>query len=267
MRVIAMTGLKGGVGKTAAAVNVAALAARDGHRTLLWDLDAQAAATHCFALRPKLKGGVDRLFGGNRGLQTMVKGTDHERLDVVPAEMSLRRADLLVSGARKPRRLVKRLLTDAGRRYEVVVIDCAPGIGAVAETVASSSDLLLVPVIPSPLGMRAFDEYAAFLAREGGDTRLLAPFLSLVDRRKPMHRRLEVDAQHDPRFLRASVALSSAVERLGEEQVPTVDSAPHSLAAAGYRQLWAEVAERADIVSDHAPGDAELRPPGLRLGR
>lgn len=248
MRVVAVTGLKGGVGKTAAAVNMAALAAREGHQTLLWDLDAQGAATHCFALRPKLKGGADRLFGSDRGLRAMVKGTDNPRLDVVPADVTLRHADLLVSGSRRPRRLVKRLLTDAGSQYDVVIIDCAPGVGAVGETVAFSADLLLVPVVPSPLGMRAFEEFAGFLEREGGDTRLLAPFLSLVDRRKPLHRRLEAEAQRDHRFLRASIALSSAVERLGEEQVPTVDSAPHSLATTGYRRLWAEVAERSDIV-------------------
>jgi chromosome partitioning protein len=45
MRVLACYSVKGGVGKSAAAVNLAWLAARDGHRTLLWDLDSQAAAT------------------------------------------------------------------------------------------------------------------------------------------------------------------------------------------------------------------------------
>lgn len=247
MRVLAVTGLKGGVGKTATAVNLAALAAAAGHRTLVWDLDAQGAATHCFRLRPKLKGGAEKLFGGDRELRAAVKATDHERIDVVPADPSLRNADVMLASARKPKRLLRRLLTGAGRRYDVVVLDCAPGLGAATEAVVAVADLLLVPVIPAPLGLRAFDHFADFVVAETGSSDLLAPFLSLVDRRKPLHRRIEAELAGDRRFLRASVPMSSAVERMGDEQVPTVDAAPRSLAALGYRELWSEVAERAAL--------------------
>ncbi len=247
MRVLALTGLKGGVGKTAAAVNLAALSVADGHRTLVWDLDAQGAATHCFRLRPKLKGGAEKLFGGDRELRAAVKGTEHPDLDLVPADVSLRNADVMLAGARKPTRLVRRLLGGAGRRYDVVVIDCAPGLGAVAEAVVAVADLLLVPVIPAPLGLRAFERFSEFVVAEAGSAQLLAPFLSLVDRRKPLHRRLEAEVAGDRRFLRASVPVSSAVERLGEEQVPTVEAAPRSLAAVAYRSLWSEVSERAEL--------------------
>ena len=64
MRVVAVAGAKGGVGKTAAAVNLAMLAAEAGHRTLLWDLDPQGAATHCYRARARVKGGATRLLGG-----------------------------------------------------------------------------------------------------------------------------------------------------------------------------------------------------------
>jgi chromosome partitioning protein len=72
----------------------------------------------------------------------------------------------------------------------------------------------------------------------------VAPFLSLIDRRKPLHRSIEAKVRADRRFLNAAVPMSSAVERLGNEQIPTVTSAPRSLASAGYRMLWAEVRER-----------------------
>ena len=57
MKVVATYNIKGGVGKTSAAVNLAALAAGDGLRTLLWDLDPQGAATFLFRVKPKVKGG------------------------------------------------------------------------------------------------------------------------------------------------------------------------------------------------------------------
>ena len=56
-RVLATYNIKGGVGKTSAAVNLAYLAAQAGHPTLLWDLDPQAASTYLFRVRPKVKGG------------------------------------------------------------------------------------------------------------------------------------------------------------------------------------------------------------------
>ena len=55
MSVVALTHLKGGVGKTTAAVNLAVLAARDGP-ALLWDLDPQGAASFCFRVRRGRRG-------------------------------------------------------------------------------------------------------------------------------------------------------------------------------------------------------------------
>ena len=64
MKVVATYSIKGGVGKTSAAVNVAALAAREGLRTVLWDLDPQGAASFLFRVEPKVKGGAGKLFRG-----------------------------------------------------------------------------------------------------------------------------------------------------------------------------------------------------------
>ena len=60
VKVLASYNLKGGVGKTTAAVNLAYLAAQNGHRTLLWDLDPQGAATYLFRVKPRVKGGSVR---------------------------------------------------------------------------------------------------------------------------------------------------------------------------------------------------------------
>ena len=62
MKVIALYSLKGGVGKTASAVNLAYLCAQAGHRTLLWDLDPQGAASFHLRIKPKLAGGPRGLF-------------------------------------------------------------------------------------------------------------------------------------------------------------------------------------------------------------
>ena len=62
MKTIAVFSIKGGVGKTTSAVNLAWQAANLGCRTLVWDLDPQGASSFCFRIKPKVKGGGDRLL-------------------------------------------------------------------------------------------------------------------------------------------------------------------------------------------------------------
>lgn len=244
MRSVALTALKGGVGKTSTAVNLAAVASAAGVRTLVWDIDPQAGATHCFAVRPKLRGGAQRLLGGDRDPAASIRASAVPGLDVLPGDVTLREADVIVHASRKPRRSVRRVLGGVETSYDLVIIDCPPGIGPATEVLARSVDLMLVPVVPAPLDLRALDRFVEAVADVGGARELLAPFLSLVDRRKPLHRRLVDEVRTERRFLGAAVPVSSAVERMPLEQVPTVTAAPRSLASLAYRDLWAEVSER-----------------------
>lgn len=249
MRVIAVTGLKGGVGKTSTSVNLAALAASEGSRVILWDLDPQGAATYCLNLKQKLKGGATKLFRGTRdGLANVARTTDIDHLAVVPADASVREVDKVLWASSKPTKLVRRLIAGAKADADVVIIDCPPGLSPVVEAVANVADLLLVPVVPEPLPFRALQRYEEFLAdTKAASPKIVAPFLSMVDRNLPMHRRIEAEVLESGRFLGAAIPTSSAVARMGEEQVPAVLAAPRSLAASEYRKLWAEAQERAGL--------------------
>src|SRR3954454_20652644 len=101
MKVMATYNIKGGVGKTSAAVNLAALAAADGFRTLLWDLDPQAAATFLFRIKPKVRGGAAKLVRGQSEVGDLLKGTDIEGLDLLPADFSYRHMDLELDGTKR----------------------------------------------------------------------------------------------------------------------------------------------------------------------
>lgn len=247
MQSVALTALKGGVGKTSTTVNLAALAAAAGHRTLVWDIDPQAGATACLGVKPKLRGGAQRLLGGDRDLAQAIRRSSIEGLDVLPGDVTLREADVIVSGNRKPRRTLKRILSSVARDYDVVVVDCPPGVGPATEVLVRSVDLLLIPVVPAPLDLRALDRFTDVVADLGAPAELVVPFLSLVDRRKPLHRRLVDEVRTERRFLASAIPVSSAVERMPMEQVPTVVAAPRSLASLALRDLWGEVSDRLDL--------------------
>ena len=249
MRVSAVTGLKGGVGKTSTAVNLAVLAAAAGYRTLLWDLDPQGAATYCLDLKPKLRGGASRLIGGGRGgLVAVARHTNIENLAVVPADKTVREIDRVLSLSGKPSRPIRRLLAGTKGSADLVVLDCPPGLSSVVEAVASVADLLLIPVIPEPLPLRALERFTEFLTENKvASPKIVAPFLSMIDRRKPIHRRVEAEIRARGGFLGAAIPESSAVARMGEDQIPVVLSSPLSLAASEYRKLWAETSERAGL--------------------
>ena len=85
MKVLAAYNIKGGVGKTSAAVNLAWLAAASGARTLICDLDPQGAATWCFRVRMKVRGGGQQTPHGLRssgGIDVAGRGHDLDHVAV-----------------------------------------------------------------------------------------------------------------------------------------------------------------------------------------
>ena len=165
MRIVATYSIKGGVGKTSAAVNLAALAARDGRRTLLWDLDPQGAASFLLRVKPKVKGGGRKLVRGRRDPVDVLKGTDVEGLDLLPADFSYRHLDLVLDKSKKPLRGLGRVLASLADGYDLAVLDCAPSISLVSESVFDAADLLLVPLVPSTLSVRTLEQLYAFLGQ------------------------------------------------------------------------------------------------------
>ena len=236
--------LKGGVGKTSAAVNLAWLAAESGHKTLLWDLDPQAAATFLLRAKQKVKGGTAKLLTGQTDPADVVKSTAHDHLDLLPAEALYESADRDLDGAKKSGRRVERVLRELPD-YDLVVLDCPPGLSLLSANIVHATDLLLIPIVPSPLSLRTLDQVVDFVhSVEGAAPRLLA-FLSMVEPRRALHR--EVIALVADRYLdvaRASVPASATIERMGQRRAPVVTWAPHTRAAQAYAALWDEVQER-----------------------
>jgi cellulose biosynthesis protein BcsQ len=242
MRVVAVYSIKGGVGKTATAVNLAYLSARAGARTLIWDLDPQAAATFYFRVAPRVRGGIRKLLRGKTPVEQVIRGTDYEGLDLLPADFSYRHLDLELDATKKPRSKLAKRLAPLRSHYDHVYIDCAPSISLASEGVFKAADALLVPVIPTTLSQRSLRQLLGYLKHQGPRGLRVMPFFCMVDRRKRLHRQVCASAGDAPvRYLEATIPYSSDVERMGAYRAPVATYAPASEAARAYETLWREV--------------------------
>ena len=101
MRTVAVYNMKGGVGKTTAAVNLSYLAAAAGQRALLWDLDPQAASSFAFRVRPRVAGFGRKSLEDGEALDAAIKETDYHNLDLLPADFAYRKFDRLLDRSRQ----------------------------------------------------------------------------------------------------------------------------------------------------------------------
>jgi chromosome partitioning protein len=245
MKALATYSIKGGVGKTTSAVNLAHEAARGGARVLLWDVDPQGAATFFFRIKPKMKGGTQRLVRGGSALEDHVRATDVAGLDVVPADFSLRNLDLHLDSTSNPTERLAALLEPLASAYDLALLDCPPSISLASESVFGAVDALVVPLIPATLSARTLSQLADFLAGDHAPHRppRLLPHFSMVDLRKRLHRDLVASLPEEwPGFLKTAIPASSAVERMGVERAPVAMFAPRTSAALAFRDLWTELA-------------------------
>lgn len=246
MRVVSTYNIKGGVGKTTTAVNLAHLAAREGRRTLLWDLDPQGSATFLLRVKPKVKGGSRALIRGQRPLDAALRGSDYDHLDLLPADFRYRNMDLELDGTKRPTRRLTRLLETVADDYDVVVLDCPPSASLVSESVLDATDVLLVPLIPATLSLRTFEQLTRFVADFDGQAPQVLAFFSMADRRKRLHREVMEALPGNSgagRVAKTVIPSLSLVERMAERRAPVTAFAPTSQAAQRYRELWAEVRE------------------------
>jgi chromosome partitioning protein len=244
MRIYAVYNIKGGVGKTTTAVNLAYLAAESGLRTVLWDLDPQGAASFMFRVKPKVKGGGRALISGKRPLDDAL----------IPADFTYRNMDLLLdigdarpgSGAPggKPARKLARLLAPLASEYDAVFLDCPPSVSLVSENVLHAADVIVVPLIPTTLSVRTLEQLSDFVGDFKGRRPKTLSFFSMVDRRKKLHREIteKLSAERDDVASTVIPALS-VIETMSVERAPVTVFAPASAAAKAYRALWGEIGD------------------------
>lgn len=240
MTVLALYNLKGGVGKTAATVNLAYLAAADGLKTLVWDLDPQGSSTFYLNVQPAAKNESRKILTDELPLKDAILDSAFENLWVIPADLSARNADLVLDDMKQSRKKIKNLLSGL-KQFDLVLLDCPPGISLLHDNIFNAADWILMPNIPTTLSIRSYETVATYFEENGLDTSKIKCFFSMVDHRKNLHHEVIQEFYKDKFFLKNYIPYLSDVEKMGQHRQPVFEFANSSYAAQCFRDLWSEV--------------------------
>lgn len=244
MKVLACYSMKGGVGKTATAVNLAYLAAKSGFKTLLIDLDPQGASSFYFRVKPSSKKWSERFFSAYEDIVKNIKASDYDNLDVIPAHLSFRNFDSFLAGVKKGKGRLKNILKGFSKEYDLIVLDCPPSISHLSEAIFVAANLILVPVIPTTLSERTFAQLLEFFDENDYKKSKIIPFFSMVQSQKSLHKMTMATMSEKYTFLNSIIPYSVDVENMGEHKAPIDVFAKLKPANFAYIKLWTEVATK-----------------------
>ncbi|WP_121068006.1 ParA family protein [Chachezhania antarctica] len=246
MRIIACYSNKGGVGKTATSVNLAYAAAQAGLRTLICDLDPQGASGFYFRIKPSKKLVEDKFFKDEARFIKSIRGSDFDMLDVLPANMTFRDFDIFLSRMKNSQSRLKKALKAVDNDYDLILLDCAPNISTLSESVFKAADGIIVPVIPTTLSERTLEQLLDFFKEHKLDRKKLAPFFSMVQASKKLHTETmeRLGTEYSKMFLNTPLPFSTDVEKMGVHRAPVGTYASNRPVGKAYAALWDEIQDR-----------------------
>jgi cellulose biosynthesis protein BcsQ len=236
--------LKGGVGKTTSAVNIAWYAAEAGIPTLIWDLDPQGAASWLFNSKAKQKAVPQKILAGKTPIGDFVKSTDYDNLDIIPSGFSLRHFDqqLAIESDQGQKNLIAKLIAPFSENYSLIILDCPPSFSTLTEQIFDTADSLFLPIIPTHLSLRTFEQTRDFFKEHKLKPKRLHPFFTMVDRRRSLHR---IMLQHPPKMLKNGLSTyipyAAVIERMGDHRAPLPVFDKYSAVSKAYAELWQEI--------------------------
>lgn len=146
-KVIAVTNQKGGVGKTTTTVNLSAILAEKGYKTIIIDSDPQGNSTSSLGINKKLETSLyDVLIDEDTKIKDTLKKTDIYNLEICPSNINLAGAEVeLVSLMSREQRLRNQLDTIRDE-YDYILIDCPPSLGLITLNALTAADSVLIPI-------------------------------------------------------------------------------------------------------------------------
>lgn len=244
MKVLSIYNIKGGVGKTASAVNLSYLAAQAGLRTLLCDFDPQGASSYYLRIKAGNKMKPAKLLKGGNFAHKQIRESDYPNLDMLPAHLTYRNFDLLLDKQKRSTRRLREFLESFSEDYDLIVVDAPPNITLLSENIFHASDLILIPIIPTTLSVLTYKQIRKFFKKEKIGFSRVRAFFSMVEKRKKLHREtIEQMLTEDGNILPVQIPMASVVEQMGIHREPLLAYSASSPASRAYGELWKAASE------------------------
>lgn len=244
--VIAVGNQKGGVGKTSTVVTLGAAFVERGQEVLTIDLDPQANLSLALGVRAAtLRRGVADVLLGNAGVVSVSRETAIAGMDLLPANPEMHLVEKFLT-VRQNYEVTLRQALSAADRYNVVLIDCPPSVGAVPYMALTAADMLIIPTQCEYFSTHGLAEVLDLVSRVRNKTNPTLSYRLLVtmyDQRNRVHRGIldQLRAAFGSAVLETVIDMDS---KLRESQVfgqPVTGYAPDSRSAQQYRALAEEL--------------------------
>lgn len=246
-RVIALCNQKGGVGKTVTAINLSAILAASGLRTLLVDLDPQGNSGIGLGLDVD---SVDRsiydvLLNGKCPAREAIVPL-RPNLDILPSNFDLALAELDLAMLEEKERRLKAVIDALRESYEFIVIDCPPSIGILTINALVASDLAIVPVSPSSLSVCGLSRVLDILdaLKELHLLNLTVYFLTTFfekRQREARRHRKELELIYEGHLLKTVIRKSTRLNEATREGVPIFEYDRRGRGSRDYSDLAVEI--------------------------
>ena len=254
--VIAIANQKGGVGKTTSAVSLSAQLSLLGFSVLLLDFDPQCSATSGCGVNRRAEGEdlYDMFFGGIT-LDKLITPTILPSLKVVPGSPDLVSLELEIGKMPGRELILKSALADAGKDFDVVVIDCPPASGLLTLNALGAANSILIPLQAeyySLEGLSALMNTINFVQQTFNPSlSVLGVFLSMFDGRTNLSIQVFDEAQKffGEKMFKTRIPRNVRLSECPSHGQPICVYDPQSAGSKAYLALTAEVIERLDLNS------------------
>ncbi|QRN83161.1 ParA family protein [Chloroflexota bacterium] len=246
--IIALCQQKGGVGKTTTAACLGAGLAQSGKNVLLLDLAPSGNLTASFGINlNRVKRSTTDLFQGTYPPTSLIKPTMIKGLNLIPAQTSLTALSKdLQQKQNSEQRLQDILAGDGIPDYDIIILDCPPGLTLLSVNALACANLAILPVICEYFSLQTLESMHRMIknAQEKFNAKLTYRLLiSRLDQRAKLHKRVHAQIEEHNRSLLLKTVIGSDI-KLPESQlagIPISLYAPNSRATRQFQSLTQEI--------------------------
>lgn len=247
--IISIANEKGGVAKTTTAISLGAALAENSIRVLLIDLDSQANLSLALGIEPSnVQFSMANVFMGTATLQSIILETTVPGLSLIPSNKEMGMSERLLPTKRNYEGIINKALSDSSIKYDFILMDCPPFLGAVTLNALIASNLLLIPTQSEYFSVYALRNLMGLIrwVRTRNNPHLTYRLLlTMFDRRNRIHKTLseQLRTNFGDGVLNTIIEIDTKLRESSVAGMPIIHHAPKSRATSQYRALAQEIIE------------------------